>query len=351
MQATLPDNAGDIQLYDLFGNKLPFDGRTLKLDFAPSYLTWKGGTAESVRAALSSAAIRGGKPFRVERTLLLNDADGKSAKLMLNVRNMSGKAIDSATASIASESFAEGIVKLDAGSFKAMESKELDAPVSLDAKLSGKAKLKVDISGADKPFSSMEDASSVKFVQLEEGLSSPAFQIEKPVIGKPESPDDLSAKFTISYERDDLLLDVKVRDDKPSQPSVRGPWDEDALQIYIDAAPMSCGANYPDYAGTTYQIVVAAYRDGQDRVSSSGFPGKIDADVKHAPDGYEVKVRIPLSDIPGLAPIGGKMIGFDISVEDSDATSRKTEIVWNGTADNYRNRSQFAIVQFKKAGK
>ncbi|MFZ4778025.1 MAG: sugar-binding protein [Terrimicrobiaceae bacterium] len=345
LQVKLPGNVEDTQLFDLFGNKMPFDGQALKIDFAPCYLTWKGGTADSVRNTLSKVIISGGKPFRVESALLLNEAEG--TKLLLNVRNMSGKTIDNAKASVVSSAISSGVAKLEAGGFKPMELKEIEIPVQLDAKAGNQTRLKVELSGADKPFQCVENASIVKALQIKEGNPSQKLQIEKPVIGKPESPDDLSAFFTASYERNTLLLDVKVRDDKRSQHSDKGAWDEDAIQIYLDAFPLSHDGSYPDYSATTYKIVVAAWRDGDERVNASNFPGKITADVKSSQDGYELQIRIPLTDIPGLYAIRGKRIGFDISVEDSDSKSRKTEIVWNGTVDNYRNRSQFAILEFK----
>ena len=95
---------------------------------------------------------------------------------------------------------------------------------------------------------------------------------------------------------------------------------------------------------------VAAYRDGDARIETGGFPGRVEAKVKTAADGYEAEVRIPLSAIPNFKVADGGKIGFDISIEDSDASARKTEIVWSGTADNWKNRSQFGIVQFKKTG-
>jgi hypothetical protein len=71
-------------------------------------------------------------------------------------------------------------------------------------------------------------------------------------------------------------------------------------------------------------------------------------ETTHFPGGYETAVRIPLSAIPGIGDISGKKIGFDISVEDSDSNIRKTELVWSGASDNYRDRSRLGILELKK---
>jgi hypothetical protein len=208
---------------------------------------------------------------------------------------MSGKTVERASLSAASHSLSGDPVKQDISDFKPMELKEFDIPVSLGAGASDKAKLKIEISGAEKPFHLTTAAGVVSLVTIPEGRRSPELPIAKAVIGKPDSPDDLSASFTAERDGAALVLNVKVRDDKPGLLSDKGPWDEDALQIYLDALPMSPGNNYPEYAQTTCHIIVAARRNAPGRVNSGGFPGKIEADVKPAADGYEAKIIILLS--------------------------------------------------------
>jgi hypothetical protein len=59
-------------------------------------------------------------------------------------------------------------------------------------------------------------------------------------------------------------------------------------------------------------------------------------------------LKLPLLDkIPGFTPSAAGLLGFDISVEDSDSDHRKTELVWSGSADNYRDRSRFGVIRFK----
>lgn len=53
----LPDNAGNLELFDMFGNKQQFNGRSLKIGVAPIYIRWNNGGADAVRAVINHVTV------------------------------------------------------------------------------------------------------------------------------------------------------------------------------------------------------------------------------------------------------------------------------------------------------
>ncbi|MBI4979465.1 MAG: carbohydrate binding domain-containing protein [Spirochaetes bacterium] len=331
LQMQLPKSAIDIELFDIFGNKLPFNGQPLAIDIAPYYLKWKNKNTAAVKALIENAVVSGAKPFSIERCLFLED----TAHMLFSIRNISGKSIENATLIINSAD------KSEVGAFAPMALKEIEVPVKNPGDT-----LHVDISGAEKYFTREETPVKVRHLSIAAGKPSAFIPIEKCVIGKQPLPEDLSASFAVKYEGNTVHLKVRVNDDKRSEPA-KEIWNEDAVQLYLDAVPMQAGAKYPDYADTTYKIEVAAWREGDVKVNANGFPGKIEAVTTELQNGHELSISLKFDGVIGFKIAKGMKMGFDLSIDDSDGKSRKTELVWSGTADNYRNRSQFAILEFK----
>jgi len=139
---------------------------------------------------------------------------------------------------------------------------------------------------------------------------------------------------------------VKVSDDVRGSLS-RDPWDEDAIELFFDFSPFSDSSfEHPEaYSGNCFQIAIGARRPEASRIvfakgNRASF-GKTSADVKEYDGSYEILARLELNCLSDP-----KTFGFDISLDDSDAASRKAQLVWSGSAENHENRSSFGIMEF-----
>ena len=57
LQLQLPDNAGNFELFDMFGNKQPLKGRSLEVGTAPMYIRWNNGSADIIHEVLNHATV------------------------------------------------------------------------------------------------------------------------------------------------------------------------------------------------------------------------------------------------------------------------------------------------------
>lgn len=57
LQLQLPDNAGTFELIDMFGNKQPVKGSSLKIGAAPMYIRWTGGNAAAINKIISQVTV------------------------------------------------------------------------------------------------------------------------------------------------------------------------------------------------------------------------------------------------------------------------------------------------------
>ena len=180
-----------------------------------------------------------------------------------------------------------------------------------------------------------------------EGAWTPDTKIENLAEGeKPASPDDLSASFSLSRDKDDLLVKVKVNDDKKGYFPAGARWAEDCIELFLDLFPTRGDEGNPDkYGKTTYQFAISPYQKpvifGQGQAHIEGMT----ADITLGERGYEAVIRVPLA---ALSPLTGKSIGFDLAIDDSDGGERKTQLVWSGVGaiPNYRDRSGFGVICF-----
>lgn len=159
-----------------------------------------------------------------------------------------------------------------------------------------------------------------------------ANQITKSVTGTPNN----TVSFGVLWDATNLYLGVRVLDaalhaDSPD------PWENDAVEIYIDAN----NNKLTNYDGLDNQFIK--------QYNSSNLFTKVSVTgVQHAwaaiAGGYSVELSIPWSQL-GLTPSAGLAIGFDVGYDDDDnGGTRDGQAVWNGTINNYQNTSGFGTL-------
>ena len=53
--------------------------------------------------------------------------------------------------------------------------------------------------------------------------------------------------------------------------------------------------------------------------------------------GYVAEFRIPVE--------RGELLGLDLAVNDSDGEHRRSQLVWSGNSESYRDRSRFRLLR------
>ncbi|OAS18695.1 sugar-binding protein [Paenibacillus oryzisoli] len=148
-----------------------------------------------------------------------------------------------------------------------------------------------------------------------------------------------TANNTVTYGAlwDDkyLYVGVKVLDGNLYNDSLTDSFDDDSVEIFIDA-----DHNH----GITYDLKDWQLRK---RYNDTGLSEKLNetVGVKHGwsaiAGGYAIEMAIPWINL-GITPAAQLSIGFDIAVNDDDNGGvRDSQLVWAGTADNWQNTSAF----------
>ncbi|MDF2923284.1 MAG: flu 1 [Paenibacillaceae bacterium] len=165
---------------------------------------------------------------------------------------------------------------------------------------------------------------------LDESVWSLDRAVEKNVMGVSEN----AAVFGTLWDDHYLYVGVSVQDNLLVNDSTDN-FDDDSVEVFIDA-----DHNH----GTVYDLKDWHFNKGY---NDTGLYEMLQetGGVKHAwsavPGGYAVEMAIPWKNL-GVQAAPGVSIGFDVAVNDDDnGGQREGQLVWAGTADNYRNTFAF----------
>jgi len=144
------------------------------------------------------------------------------------------------------------------------------------------------------------------------------------------SPNDLSADFKTMWDQNNLYLFVDVTDDVLKN-DASNPWDNDCVEVYIDAA----NSKSASYGPTDYQYFFVwdktspkIYEQKQNRTEGVQYA------MVTTNTGYQLEVKFPWSTL-GTKPHVGAKIGLDVQVNDNDTgQKRDKKITWHTTQDN-----------------
>lgn len=165
-------------------------------------------------------------------------------------------------------------------------------------------------------------------------------------------PDDLSARAYTGWDENNLYFVVKVKDDYLYQPfGGRNLYLGDSIEIFLDFTP----AENMDQSQLTEDIFHFCIAPQSLQVKTTNWSllstmghYKLEPKVvsKTIIDGYILGIKLPVPLEYGLYQ--GKVIGFDIAVNDADISGqRKTQIIWAGEKDNYCNRGNYGTLILK----
>jgi fibronectin type 3 domain-containing protein len=138
----------------------------------------------------------------------------------------------------------------------------------------------------------------------------------------PTSSSDLSGNFKAAWDSTNLYVLYSIMDDATRNDSTN-PWDDDAVEIYIDGDNSRGGS----YDADDYEFVFGwddtAIWSQFDKPTTGMAFAKTDTAT-----GYYVEIKIPWATV-SVAPTAGKVIGLDASVaEDDDGSGRDSRMAW-----------------------
>ncbi|MGA1979590.1 MAG: CBM9 family sugar-binding protein [Sedimentisphaerales bacterium] len=175
-----------------------------------------------------------------------------------------------------------------------------------------------------------------------------------------ESPADLSGSWWALWDSNYLYVFVDINDSNLCNNSAGESWNNDSVEIFIDIGNDKLKAMGPD----DYQYRVAWNADPNVKgleekrhspasvtdvnfvVLTKGVGGEAGGQGT----GYTLEIRFPWTtlnvsgrpDVVGL----GKLLGFDVMVNDNDRGYRETQLAWHdATGDAWRNPSLIGTVQ------
>ena len=156
-------------------------------------------------------------------------------------------------------------------------------------------------------------------------------KVEKLVGGKASNNE---ATFDVAWSRGGLYVAVKVKDAALKRDS-KEPWHDDSIEIFLDAL----GNREKQYNADDRRIVI----DVAGRAEVVGRRHSVGKAVRKTADGYVAEVSLSWWSLR-VKPYG-KVIGFDVAVnDDDDGGERDSRLVWRGTKDNETDPSGFGTV-------
>jgi hypothetical protein len=170
--------------------------------------------------------------------------------------------------------------------------------------------------------------------------------IDEPIWQNPETANrvvsgksDNTALFYTLWDTENLYVAVEVSDPRVCTKQGVASWECDSAEVYLDPNNSKSTA----YDGWDVQFIFK-YTDTYVFEHGSSTTNYADATVRGAKTstGYTLEVAVPWTELNVIAA-GGKVIGFDIGVNDDDGEcgSRDGELRWAGNETNFESTAAF----------
>jgi hypothetical protein len=167
-------------------------------------------------------------------------------------------------------------------------------------------------------------------------------------IGSNTGEEDISPVIHLLWDENNLYAGAEVKDNSFYPNFTEGQiWLSDCLEIFlnvlddeglpIEAGP-GIGLSASGYGPDDFQILFGTGGEilAGENILAKGLKDKCKTMVQKTEKGYSMEVIIPWSSL-FLRPVKDYTIGFDIAVDDKDASGKHCQIVWSGTATNFFN--------------
>jgi len=165
-----------------------------------------------------------------------------------------------------------------------------------------------------------------------------------------EGPQDLTARFAVSVTAEDRLrFDTEVQDDNLQVRPLRSdPFMGDSVELYLDLRPPT-DQGKPTYTPDVLEVICVAPTRKQQPVAWRPLDDLVMplANLRvtggRTTDGYRLSVELPLAAVRKLRGDDWSGLGFDVGINDADATDwRETQMIFSGSDLDYVDAAGFA---------
>lgn len=155
-----------------------------------------------------------------------------------------------------------------------------------------------------------------------------------------QGEDDLSGRFRTTVVDDVLRIEVQVVDDVLTVADLSDPSRGDSVEVYLDLRPRG-EQGRPVYTEDVLalQVIPPSGEGAEARwrnmhaLPTDLVDLRVEAELGE--DGYRVEIDLPLSAIVARRGEDWGGIGLDVGINDADHGSRKSQMMWTGTGENY----------------
>ncbi|MEZ5454008.1 MAG: sugar-binding protein [Thiothrix sp.] len=171
-----------------------------------------------------------------------------------------------------------------------------------------------------------------------------SYQLRSVVNGKIDGTHDLAAMWQASWDQQNLYLRVGVEDDRPEISDSSVPWEDDAVEVYLDAD----GSRNAQYDQRNDFHFIFSLKDGKVALGKNSPPVgsvQMNHNVSRTGNGYVLEVTLPWGALR-VSPRPGHRLGLDVHVDDDDdGGDRDGKLTWKAQQDeSWRNPSLFGGV-------
>ncbi|WP_028489782.1 sugar-binding protein [Thiothrix lacustris] len=167
------------------------------------------------------------------------------------------------------------------------------------------------------------------------------YQLRNVVNGKIDGKQDLAALWQASWDQQNLYMRIGVEDDRPAVNDSTVPWEDDAVEWYLDAdASMASQYDQRNDFHFIFNLKNGTVMLGKN--SPRGASLSLNQKLTRSANGYVLEVTLPWSAL-GVSPRSGHRLGLDVHVDDDDdGGDRDGKLTWKAKQDDaWQNPSLF----------
>lgn len=171
-----------------------------------------------------------------------------------------------------------------------------------------------------------------------------AYPLRNVLNGNIDDTADLAAMWQASWDQRHLYLRIGVEDDRPGVSDSTVPWEDDAVELYLDAdGSMSQQYDRRNDFHFIFDLKAGTVVLGKNSPKVDRVP--LSYRVMRSGNGYVLDVTLRWEDL-GVSPRSGQRIGLDIHVDDDDdGGDRDGKLAWKTKQDeSWRNPAWFGSV-------
>jgi hypothetical protein len=344
LKVRIPGVESNMKIYDLFGNPVAAKAHSLPLTAAPTFVKWLPNTRDAFVKTLKHAVIEAENPVIPAKLVRLFPQNG-TCPAAIGLKNLTGKTVRGRLGIRGEAAVAPNSVGFE---LPANAQRTIMVPVNVKRTEGGKAEIKIYVAGNLRGFP--VDVLPASKVYAAPGPAEPILNNVRNV--KPAH----QASFQIAREANRMLLTIEVKDKTPSgEPRGRHPWQQDCVELFVDAAPGHLPYNHPTtHHGKVGRFFIMPYASPDKRLLiwpkalKKLTPDRVRLQTELTPNGYLLKLSLPFEALE-LSPSGaGAVLGFDIAVDDANGPAKaRSVLTWNSPGKAHADRCSFGFVEFK----